>query len=559
MKRRLKTILLAKFASKYCAVLFCFVSISFSANAAKVDACIPHDSFVYLQLQDIDEVYAEIETSENWAKVTSLLTNTSPEVEELNQGLTMALGMFGTDLAGLLETIGYQTGFAMWQDGAGEISIGLVVHSGGNLGELQRFTKIVEGLLGMNDTNTLHLDAGVYQRVRYNALEMNGGLVKYGFVDEFLVVGRGEESFEKLMDTYRKDVPSIRQNPEFARALEKMGSGEVIVFADVGPGLPLNIGLSAWERAQLPIFHSMFGQLNLLETGPFLQVAVGFNPNLPENDIGLFLKAGAELKTLRGLSGKEDLFIAVAPPILEGVWQIARAKIDEERTDSIAMLFTQLEGAMNLTFEGEMIPALTGEIALSVSDLTQFDPTVLESLEINFDGTFEIDAAGVETHGGLIFNSDNPLKWNQLGNSISNLQNASVSQTDYKGTVVSAFASNIYYGNANGLFLLGFSEEQIYALIDSIKEKKEPFYSKQLPKTPTAVGHLNLARLLESINGAPPADVLLATSKEISPLLAWVSVKENEAVLKATLSEKEGPLEVLAKLAPFIVWGMNNQ
>ena len=560
MKRRLKTTLLAKLASQYCTVLLCLVSLSFSANATKVDDCIPRDSFVYLQLQDLDEVYAEIQMSENWAKVMSLLTNTSPEVEELSQGLTMALGMLGTDLSGLIETIGYQTGFAMWQDGAGEIGIGIVVHSGGNLGELQRFTKIVEGLLGMSDTNTLHLDAGVYQRVRYNALEMNGGLVKYGFVDEFLVVGGGEGSFEKLMDTYRKDAPSIRQNPEFARALKKMGSGEVIVFADVGHALSLNrAGLSAWEWVQLPIFQFMFGRLNLLETGSFLQVAVQFNPNLPENAVGLFLKEGAELRTLKGLSGKEDLFIAVAPPILEGVWQLVRTKLDTERTDSIDLFFSKVEGAMNLTFEGDMIPALTGELALSVSDLAQFDPVALNSLEINFDGTFEIDAAGVETHGGLIFNSNNPLKWNQLGNSTFNLQNASVSHTDYKGTVVSTFASNIHYGTANGLFLLSFSEEQMHTLIDGINQKKKPSYLKQWPQTPIAVVQLNVARALAIETGAPPADILLATSKEISPLRAWVSVKENEAVLEATLSEKEVPLEVLAKLAPFIVWRMNNQ
>ena len=37
------------------------------------------------------------------------------------------------------------------------------------------------------------------------------------------------------------------------------------------------------------------------------------------------------------------------------------------------------------------------------------------------------------------------MKWNQLGNSLSNLQNVSVSQTDYNGITVSEVASNIHH------------------------------------------------------------------------------------------------------------------
>ena len=44
----------------------------------------------------------------------------------------------------------------------------------------------------MSDTNTFHIDAGEYQRVRYNMMEVNQQhTVKYGFVDEFLVLGAG--------------------------------------------------------------------------------------------------------------------------------------------------------------------------------------------------------------------------------------------------------------------------------------------------------------------------------------------------------------------------------
>ena len=149
------------------------------------------------------------------------------------------------------------------------------------------------------------------------------------------------------------------------------------------------------------------------------------------------------------------------------------------------------------------------------------------------------------------------MKWNQVGNSLSNLQSASVSQTDYKGTTVSGFASNIYYSEIDELFLMGFSEDQIYTLIDGIKRKKKPSYLKQLPKTPTAFAQLNLARVLERGKGSPPADKLLVDSKEIPLLLAWLSVEDDVALLEMTLSEKETLIEMLAKLFPFFLWNMD--
>ena len=548
MKRKLQTTLF----------IFFLVGISFSANAAKVKDFIPGDSFVYLQLQHIDEVYAEIEMSENWAKVLSLLPNTSSEVAEMNQGMTMGLGLFGTNLSGLLGTIGYQTGFAMWENGAGDIQAGIIVHSGGNLGELQRFAKIATGMMGMSE-GTLKPDAGKYRKVQYSILELPQQPITYGFVSEFLVVGIGAGSFETLIDTYKKRSLSLGKNKEFAKAYKKLGSGQVVGYVNVQQALPRIRELSGAERRQLAAFETLFVQLNVLEVGPALEIHAHLNPSLSENEIGLFLKEGARLRTLNGLSGNEDLFVAAAPVVLEGIWHIVRTELDEKGTGETYAFISFLEGMLNLNLEEDVIAGLTGEIALAVSDLTQFDPSALDSLDISFDGAFEMDAAGVETHGGLIFNSRNQPKWNQLGNSFSNLQNASVSQTEYKGTAVSTFASNIYYGNTDGLFCLSFSEEQMHAIVDGIKEKEEPSYLKQVPKTPTAVVLMNLARVLESMNGVPPADMLLATSKEISPLLAWVSVRENEAVLEATLSEKETPLEVLAKLAPFIVWGLNKQ
>ncbi|MCY4570202.1 MAG: hypothetical protein OXD49_18090 [Candidatus Poribacteria bacterium] len=537
-------------AFKTCCVVLLLLTIPL-AHAAEVEDFIPKESVLYVKLQDIDEVYGEIEISENWEKALALLQDLS-DWREMQQGLVMFQGMLGTDLSDIIETVGYRTALAVWLDEAdsSQRQIGIVIHSGGNLDTLRQLTKIVEGFLGIGNETTLRLDAGVYQRVRYNVLEGLDSPLKYGFVDEYLVIGAGEGSFEKLLDTYRTDLPSIQQKPEFAKGLEKIGSGEVIVYANVPHVLPAMEGsLDRWMRAHFPIFKSVFGQLNLLETGPFLQVAVEYDLNLPENEIGMFLKEGQRLKTLNALSGEDDLFVTVAPKVVESIWKSVP-------TSDAAEGISFLEGLMNLDLEEDIMTGLTGELALSIPDLTHFDPEALSGFRFEFDGSIELDAGDVQTNGGLVFNSSNRMKWDQIGNSLSNLQNASVSQTDYKGATVSAVSSNIFYSEVDGLFLIGFSENQMYALIDTIKRKKKPPYLKQLPKTPTAFAQLNLARVLEFEKGALPADKLLVNSKEMPRLLTWLSVEGDAAVLEMTISE-ETPIEMLAKLVPFFIWNMD--
>ena len=537
--------------SKICCVMLLLVTAAV-ANAAEVEDFMPKESIFYLKLQNIDEVYGEIEVSENWEKALALLPDV-PDWQEMQQGLSMFQTMLGTDLLGIIETLGYRTALAIWVEGANssEIETGVVIHSGGNLDKLRQLTKLAEGLLGMANENTLRLNAGVYQRVRYNAIEIPGGIAKYGFVDDFLVIGTGEGSFERLMDTYRTGMPSIRQNKEFDRALEETGSGEVVVYANVPPILSvMENNVEESLRTRLAIFQSVFGRLNLLETGTFLQVAAQFNPDLPENEIGSFLREGQRLETLNALSVEDDLFVTVAPKVVESMWELVP-------TDDAAEGISFLEGMLNLNLEEDIMVGLTGELALSVPDFTRFDPEALSGFRFEFDGAIALDAGDVETDGGIIFNPRHRMKWNQVGNSISNLQNASVSQTNYKGATVSELSSNIFHSEVDGLFLIGFSEEQVYALIDGIKQKKKPSYLKRLPKTPTAFAQLNLARVLETQNGSPPVDKLLVDSDEMALLLAWLSVEGDAALLEVILSEDETPVEMIAKLVPFFLWNMD--
>ena len=525
-------------------VALLLLTVSF-VDAAAVEDFVPQACIFYAKLQNIDEVYSEIETSEDWEKALGILT-TTPNWQETQEALAMLQVTIGTDLLGIVETVGYRTALAVWKDELNSLQIGIVIHSGGNLARLQQLTKIVEGLMGMDSNNILHLDAGVYQRVPYNAMERFDLVIKYGFVDEFLVIGANEGSFEKLMDTYRTDMPSIETS-----TLKRIGSGEVVVLVNVPDALSIPIGLDESLQKRLSIFQFVFGRLNLLEIGPFLQVAAQFNPDLPENEIGMFLKEGQSLKTLNALSDKDDLFVAVAPGIAENLWEFVPIDADP---DAISFF----EGLLNLNLE-DIIVGLTSELALSIPDFRLFDLEALSGFRFEFDGAIALDAGDMETGGCLIFNPSNRIKWDQISNSLSELQNASVSQTEYKGVTVSAISSTIYHTEVDELFLIGFSEEQVYTVIDQIKEKKRPSYLKQLPKTPTAFVQLNLARSLEIQKGPPPADKLIVDSKDIARILAWMSVKDDEVLLEATLSQKETALQALAKLVPFFVWNMEGQ
>lgn len=542
---------------KLCGIVLLLLTASL-AHAAGVTDFMPKESVLHLQLQDIDGVYSEIEVSENWEKTLALLTNTVPDWQEMQQGVTMAQGVLSTDLLSVLETVGYRTAVAVWLDQANAPQIGLVIHSGGNLSELQRFTKIVEGLIGMSAENTWYPNAGVYQRASYNMMKIDENVVKYGFVGDFLVLGAGEGAFEKLMDTYRKDAPSIRENQAFIKASKQLGTGIATVFADIPHALSLANDLDDTNRKRFAIFQSVFARLNLLEIGPLFQVAVEFDPNLPDNEIGLFLKKGETLKTLNAVSAADDLFVGIAPSILNSVWELLRTEMHKSANDDIYAAITFLEGLLNLNLEADVMTGLTGEIALLVPDFMNFDPQALENMNVTFDGNFQFDAGGVETGGTIIFNPTNRMKWNQIGNSLSNLQSVSISQVDYNGTTVSGVDSSIYYSEVNDLFLLGFSEEEVYKHIDTVKRDSQQPYLKQIPKTPVAFAQLNVARALEIQKGAPPSDRVLVSSKEIAPILAWISVEDSEVSFEIVLSSEETPLETLAKHLPFYMWAMEN-
>ena len=532
----------------------CFLPLS--VFAAKVTDFIPKDSVFYFQLNDLDEVYNEIKMSDYWKTTYEQLLDES-DMQYLQDRLFMVQNAIGTDLFTVIETVGYQFGFAMWFDETGKQQGGIVIHSGGNLAELKRFTKIVTGFIGMSE-GRLTLDAGKHRKVKYDTLEMANLFLAYGFVGDFLVVGLQDNSFEMMIDTYRKNSDSIRRNESYVKSIKSLETGQMNLYVDLDLYLPYLVeheGLDEKSREQMEDISNVSAVLNLLERGPILQLHVKFDLENSASPLSRFLKEGEELSTLKSLSGDEDLFITFAPGLTETVWELISDEFENSETDDAYELITFLEGVLNLNFEEDVVAGLTGEIAFSVDDLKQFEPDVINNLDLELFDTFQIDAANVSTHGCFIFNSKNKKKWEQIVNSLSNLQNTSVSKTDYNDTNITVFDSNIYYAEKDGFSLLSFSEDQMLSIIDGLDNKKKLSIIKMLPKKPLAVLKLDMLKLLEV---ASEGEIKVNDDEvEISPLLAWISVKENVAMLQIVVSEKRSPLEELMKLVPFVFSNIN--
>lgn len=532
--------------------LVCFMPLS--AFAAKVTDFFPKDSVMYFQLNDLDEVYNEIKMSDYWESIYEQLIDES-DMQDMQNALLFVQTIIGTDLFTVIETVGYQVGFAMWYDETGKQQGGIVMHSGGNLGELKRFTKIATGFIGMSE-GRLTLDAGEHRKVKYDTLEMNNLHLAYGFVGDFLVVGIQDNSFEMMIDTYRKKSDSIRRNESYVEAIKTLETGQMNLYIDIEAFLPYLVeheGLDEVSREQFEDVSNVSAILNLLERGPILQLHVKFDLENSESPLSRFLKEGEELSTLKSLSGDEDLFITVAPGLTKTVWELIYDEFENSETDDAYAFITLLEGLLNLNFDEDVVAGLTGEIALSINNLTHFEPDSIANLDLEIFESFHIEAGNVHTNGGIIFKSSNTEKWKQIKNSLSNIQNTSVSKIEYNDTNISIFASNIYYAEKDGFSLLSFSDDQMFSIIDGLDNKKKLSILKLLPKKPYAVLKLNIMKLLELVS---EREVRL-DDVEISPLLAWISVKDNVVMLQIAVSEKRSPLEELMKVVPYIFPNMN--
>ena len=214
---------------------------------------------------------------------------------------------------------------------------------------------------------------------------------------------------------------------------------------------------------------------------------------------------------------------------------------------------TQVESFLNLNIRNDVIGALTGELAL----WGEFSELLSEGVDSPLDLLYAIDAAIV---GGL----KNQMKWQAFLDSIQNLANVSIQQSEYKGTTLHQVSLppedptvTVHYGYLKNLFLVSFSDERSKSVVDNAaRGGATPAFKrifKKLAADPVIFLQLKLDKLLPAVMASGNlSEEATAQLSEVGPLIGSLSVKQNEAWLKVGTASAEGAIETYGRIASAI-------
>lgn len=521
-----------------------FVSVALTLNAASVDDFIPNNSFVYVKLNGLEDL---------------------PDTIGKNEiaGILHAL-----ETTEILDIFGNSSGFAIWLDKEHRANVAYVVDTDGDMVLIQRLKKIAPRLIGLFAT-TLKEDAGKHRSVQYSELKLDENKVLYGYVDEFFVIGVGKRSFKTVIDTYQNRSPSILKNENYVAANKNTGTGEIFVFCDIGildnPKKMNSLGAFKKVMKELTPFTFLSAGINLQVHGKFLKVYAPFTQKALQN-IEEELPIQTEMphtldskKAIRAMSGKDDLFIAISPIVTQTLWSLLLQLIEQEAEGDFYDALSFFESQFNVDFYDDVIPALTGEIALSISKFQPFVTPIRDGTEMSFqvsldsDGNSEIAISPIEQFG-VIFSSINRTKWDALNNALANTGNTSTKQFfEYGGTTVSQVADSVYLSNINELSIASFGEDDIISLLDTMSvDRHFPIDIEQVAQSSIACLQLNLITVLEAILGTEH----IRNPDDLVPILTWLSVEDNALILQAAYIGKKSALESLVSFSDTTIHGI---
>lgn len=520
------------------------VSFGTTLYAATIEEFIPHNSFLYVKLQGIEEITDVLNSS----KTNGILT-----VLEISE---------------TLELFGNQSGFTLWLDKKHRVNAAYIVDTNGDMVLIQRLKKIAPRLIGLFAT-TLKQNAGKHRSIQYSELNFDENKILSGYIDEFFVIGVGERSFKSVIDTYQNRSPSILMNGNYVAAKKKTGNREISVFCDLETldnGKKMK-ALGSFEKVvnELTPFTFISATLNLQESGNFLKAYAQFTEKALQN-IQEMLPIQTQItstldseKTIRTMSGKDDLFIAISPIVTQTLWSLLIGYIEQEAEGDFYDALNFLESEFNFDFIDDVIPALTGEFALSITKFQPFTTPIKKGSNLSFqvsldsDGNSEIEIEPIERFG-VVFNSINRKKWDEFNNALAIQSNTSTKQFfEYGGTTVSQIADSVYLSTINELSIASFGEDDILSLIDTLSTDKHfPIDIEQVAQSSIVCLQLNLITLLEAILGTEH----ISNPDDVLSLLTWLSVEDNAILLNASFLDDKSPLHSLAEFSDTTINGI---
>ena len=529
------------------AVLFTLAMIV-TSHAKTIEDVIPADSFLYLKIQHLAACREAVENSENWKEAAEFIAAT-PNWQPMNQVLQMLPMFTGTDVSGLLDIfLGDQLALTV-SAGAEGLLIALVLQNAGKTPAAeQTLTMLTQTLSSMG--NEVNVEEHTYQDITYHTVAVSGQQFTYGSLDsDLFLVGLTPASFKKIVDVYHAEQASIATNAAYRSVVEKAGAREVFAFVDVTVGSPyLQLLLPPIVSRELVAFHTVGYTLDLLRPGGGHRLYGQLNTDGKETLIPR-LQAAKAMQTTRGLSGTEELFLALSPSSTSLLWQALLG--GQAAASEVYNFLFPPTAALQAALAGELTVAVNiSSLAPHFSELFRVKRNVkagaIESVSVDFP----------EINVGFIFTPEAPEKWQAVFNRfLEKITVHSREQRDYQGSRFTAVSlpGTLYYGSVNlhhrDFFLLACSEQQFQTMVANLLGETEGDLQERLAAfgVPTAGHlHLNLGTFLGLITGEKQR------TEEIGALLATLVVKAESAWVDIAHAQDETASEAMAKLAPFL-------
>lgn len=525
------------------AVLFTLAMIV-TSHAKTIEDVIPADSFLYLKIQHLAACREAVENSENWKEAAEFIAAT-PNWQPMNQVLQMLPMFTGTDVSGLLDIfLGDQVALTVSTEEEG-LLVGLVVQNAGKTAAAEKtLTTLTQTLSSMG--NEVNVEEHTYQDITYHTVAVSGQQFTYGSLDsDLFLVGLTPASFKKIVDVYHAEQASIATNAAYRSVVEKAGAREVFAFVDVTVGSPyLQLLLPPIVSRELVAFHTVGYTLDLLRSGGGHRLYGQLNTDGKETLIPR-LQAAKAMQTTRGLSGTEELFLALSPTSTSLLWQALLG--GQAAASEVYNFLFPPTAALQAALAGELTVAVNiSSLAPHFSELFQVKRNVkagaIESVSVDFP----------EINVGFIFTPEAPEKWQAVFNRfLEKITVHSREQRDYQGSRFTAVSlpGTLYYGSVNDFFLLACSEQQFQTMVANLLGETEGDLQGRLATFGVpAAGHLhlNLGIFLGLITGEKQR------TEEIGALLATLVVKAESAWVDIVHAPDETASEAMAKLAPFL-------
>ena len=232
-----------KYRSRACSALKLMLPIIFLGYilviqpAAAIKSCldvVPENAIACVKVSDVPRIFDTVVESPEWQELKEN-ENVQDGLAQFQQILPITQLLAGLEARELIEVFFSEVAFAFMGIVDDKPNVALIF-------DIQTSKETVEDALnqflilmsGGRNYKAIP-EAQTYGGVSYHGfLAEDGNSVKYGFLDNLLVLGING-GFEKVVDTDNDLNPPIAENPQFQQMTQKVQlSGNVYAYADLG-------------------------------------------------------------------------------------------------------------------------------------------------------------------------------------------------------------------------------------------------------------------------------------------------------------------------------------